>query len=362
MVELISLCTSGLEAAPAYEIKSHGYNIIDSMSGKVKFLAPIEDVPSILNSFRTVDRILIKVGEFEANNFDDLFEQVYNLNWDEYIESKGRLVIEKVKITDSDLSATGAVASIVKKAIYEKLKSSYKCKVWEESEVIYPIYVYLKDNVVTVSLDTVYKESLAKRGYRIKHVPTSIRETIAASMILLSRWEAKYTLIDPFCGSGTIPIEAAMLASGKTLRREYVCENWRIFKDFKQCFYPSFEQREIDYRIYGYDKSYKAISIAKENASLANVKIHFEKKAMESLESSNDEIYFISNLPYGIKENDNIKDTYKKMRHLLRAFPNGKFYFITPESKFEEYFGRKADKKFKFQNSGIWVWFYMFYQ
>lgn len=362
MVELISLCTSGLEAAPAYEIKSHGYNIIDSMSGKVKFSAPLEDIPSILNNFRTVDRILIKVGEFYSNNFDDLFDKVYNLNWAEYVEKNGRLVVEKVKITNSDLSATGAVASIIKKAIYEKLKSSYKCTIWEENEVIYPIYVYLKDNVVTVALDTVYKESLAKRGYRTQHVSTSLRETIAASMVLLSKWEAKYTLIDPFCGSGTIPIEAALYASGKSLKKEYVCEKWRIFNEFRHSFYPYFEPKEINYRIYGYDKSYKAISIAKENASLTNVKIHFEKKAMESLESSNDEIYFISNLPYGMKEKDNTKDTYKKMRHLLRAFPNGKFYFITPESNFEEYFGRKANKKFKFQNSGIWVWFYMFYQ
>lgn len=362
MVELIALCTSGLEAAPSFEIKAYGYKIIDSVSGKVKFLAPLEDVPLILNSFRTVDRILIKVGEFEVTNFDDLFDKVYNLNWKDYIEKSGKVVIEKVKITNSILSATGAVASIIKKSIYEKLKNSYKCKIWEENEIVYPICVYLKDNLATIALDTVHKGSLAKRGYRIKHVPTSLRETIAASMILLSRWDASKILIDPFCGSGTIPIEAALLASGKTLKREYICEKWEMFKDLKQNFYPSREQKEIDYKIYGYDKSYNAISIAKENAALAGVNIHLEKKVMESLSPSNDTIYFVSNLPYGIKEKDNIADTYQKMRYLLRAFPNGKFYFITPESKFEDYFGRKANKKFRFQNSGIWVWFYMFYE
>lgn len=360
MVELIALCTAGLEAAPSFEIKKNGYKIINSSSGKVQFLVSLKDIPFIVTHFRTVDRILIKINEFKVSSFDELYDNIFQTKWKDYIEKNGKVVVERVKITNSKLSATGAVASVIKKAIYENLKKSYKTNIWVENEIIYPLYIYLKNNKATICLDTTYKDSLAKRGYRITHLPNSIRETIAASLVILSKWNKDYTLIDPFCGSGTIPIEAALHASNSILRKDYAFLQWKIFKDVNLS--SVIVNNTSNYDIYGYDKNYRAIEIAKENAKRANVKVHFEKKSMESLEKSDDLIYFISNLPYGINVEDNIKDTYRKMRYLSRAFPNAKFFFITPEEKFEEYFEKRANKKFKFQNSGIWVWYYLFYE
>lgn len=361
-IELIALCPSGLEGAASLEIKNNNYKIIDSTAGKVTFAANFKDIPNILTTFKTIDRVLIKIKQFKAYTFDELFDHVYSINWSDYIGKRGKIVVEKLKINNSKISATGAVASVILKAVYESLKQGAKKTYYsEDSDIIYPLYVYLKNDVVTICLDTVYKESLARRGYRINHLSTSLRETIAASLIVLSRWSSDYKLVDPFCGSGTIPIEAALMASNYTPKRTYACEKWDIFKDMGETFNKNFSKNNIDYSIYGYDKSYKAIEMAKVNAELANVKVYFEKRAMESLQPSNERIYFISNLPYGINLPDNIQDTYKKMRHLPRSFPNGKFFFITSEANFEEYFGKKADKKFRFQNNGIWVWFYMFY-
>lgn len=364
--EFVAFCTAGLEGAVASELRKHGYKIVYSSSGRIFFTAHLEDIPFLNMYLKTPDRILLLVKKFKAETFDELFENVKNSNLKELVEKNARIIVDKLKITNSKLSATGAVASVLKKAIIENLGGS------DESGPEYYFTLILKNDEAYLLLDTT-GDSLSKRGYRLKTSKAPLRETIAASLLILSRWnelnEMRFPLFDPFCGSGTIPIEATIHGI-PNVKKTYSSEEWSILKDYwkkekKQAL------RDVNHSsetakplIYGSDFDCNMINIAKENyiraRNLFGTKINVDFSCMDfrNLPAFSEKAWVISNLPYGerLKSVDVLKDI-----HILKKkFPNGNFYFLHPDSNFEKIFG-KATKKIRFQNSGIWTYLYMYY-
>ncbi len=356
-MEFVALCSSGLEGAVCIELRKHGFKIKMVTAGHVHFLGKIEDIPLLNFSLNSADRILIHMTSFEAQDFDDLYNGVHSAQWQEIIHKKANLVVEKVKVRNSRLSATGAVASVVKKAIYNKIKSDGKSDGTE-----YPLYVYLKNNVVSIMIDTTGKDALNKRAYRIKTSVAPLRETIAAALILLSQWDGKTILVDPFCGSGTIPIEAARIDL-KILnnKRQFAFQRWPIFDR-----YPIKTQGNVDMKdqiiAMGFDKDRRILKIANENAQRAGVEknVIFRHVFFEDLKSFKDQFHVISNPPFGIRLKEGDSKFYRHLSKIINLFPNSKICLITPKEDLEKLFAVKAKKKFRFQNSGIWTWCYIF--
>lgn len=359
--KFVAFCTSGLEGAVAIELKSLNYKITYSSSGRIFFTANFDDIPLLNMKLKSVDRIALLINEFEAETFDELYDNVYKSNLKDIVEKNGKIVIEKVKVTNSKLSATGAIASVVKKAILNSTGGS------NETGPEYPFLIILKDNKVYFLLDTTGKDGLHKRGYRLKTSKAPLRETIAAGFIILSRWNKDIPLFDPFCGSGTIPIEAATI-DVPNVNRNYVSERWKILKTtWKK---SKMELKKIGVAkavssilIYASDIDCKNLEIAQENFARAkkifntDAKIEFKCIDFKKLESFREYSYVISNLPYGERLD---VDILKEIKILKQKFPNAKYYLLHPSEKFETYFG-KATKKFRFQNSGIWTYGYMYY-
>ncbi len=366
MFELVAFCTSGLEGAVAYELRKYGYKIVYSSSGRIFFNANLEDIPFLNMYLKSPDRILILVREFKAETFDDLFEHVKNSDLKNLVEKNARIVIDKLKITNSKLSATGAVASVLKKAIVENLGGT------DESGPQYDFTLILKNDEAYLLLDTT-GESLSKRGYRIKTSKAPLRETIAASLIILSHWsewnEEDAILFDPFCGSGTIPIEAAIYGM-PNIKKNYSSEHWKVLKELwrkekeKIIENARNEGRKANVLVHGSDIDCDIVKVAKENFNRARklfntkVKIDFSCSDFRKLPTFDKKTWVISNLPYGERLKD--RDILKDILILREKFPNANFYLLHPDNDFEKKFG-KATKKVRFQNSGIWTYLYMYY-
>lgn len=353
----IAFCTAGLEGAASLELKKMGYKISFSSSGRIFFNAPISDVPILNMKLKTVDRLALLLCEFEAHTFDDLYENIYKQNLKEIIDKNGKITIEKIKVSNSKLSATGAIASVAKKAIIDSIHGS------NETGPEYPFIVILKNDKAYLLLDTTGKDGLHKRGYRLKSTRAPLRETIAAAVVLLSRWNENIPLFDPFCGSGTILIEAALL-NIPNVHRMYVSEQWKILKEEWKKLKAKLSKKNFSGgKIYGSDVDCNAIEIAKQNyaraKSIFNVNYHIEFICTDfkKLKPVHDSAYVISNLPYGQRLDI---DILSEIRLLRQKFKDAKYYLLHPSDKFENYFG-KATKKFKFQNSGIWTYMYMYY-
>ncbi|AEH50947.1 rRNA (guanine-N(2)-)-methyltransferase [Pseudothermotoga thermarum DSM 5069] len=353
---MLALCSAGLEQAPCLELKRMGYKILKVTAGHVYFDAKLEDIPRLNISLYSVDRLLISVGRFEATTFDQLFDGTYSLPWENFVHKDAELVVEKVKIRSSKLSATGAVASVVKKAIYQKINSSY------QAAIKYPLYVYIKNNVVELALDTTGENSLSRRGYRIKTSVAPLRETIAAALLLISGWDMKKLLVDPFCGSGTIPIEAARMALGiLNNKREFAFQKWPMFSNFKL---DEFERKIVKAKTVsmGFDIDETILKVAKENAARAGVLdfIRFEKKDFFKLDPFDQSVHVVTNPPYGLRIEGIDNKFYRNLARFFVVFPHSTICVITSKENLEKLFGKKPRKKFRFQNSGIWTWCYIF--
>ncbi|HOJ88124.1 MAG TPA: THUMP domain-containing protein [Pseudothermotoga sp.] len=357
-MELVALCSSGLEGAVCIELRRLGLKITKVTAGHVHFEAQLQDVPTLNLTFNSADRVLMHMSTFEALNFDDLYEGTHAVDWQQVIHPKGTVVVEKIKVRNSKLSATGAIASVVKKAIYNKIRSS-----GESDGTEYPMYVYLKNNTVSLMIDTTGKDGLNKRGYRIKTSRAPLRETIAAALILLSGWDENITLVDPFCGSGTIPIEAARIALRMpNNRRRFSFEKWPIFRnEISKAVHIDVQKKGIV--SIGFDKDCQVLRIAAENAENAAVKenVVFECRSFESLEPfRNRKLHVVTNPPFGFRMKEANSEFYRKLARLTHTFLDSTVCLITPREDLEKFFNKKAKKKFRFQNSGIWTWCYIF--
>ena len=369
-LELIAPCHFGLEAVLKREITDLGYDVEQVEDGRLTFIGDEEAVCRANVFLRSAERILIKVGSFHAENYEELFQGTKALALEEFIPKDGKFWVTKAASVKSKLFSPSDIQSVMKKAMVERLKEVYKVDWFQEDGAPFPFRVFLMKDEVKVALDTT-GESLHKRGYRKLTAKAPIAENLAASLIMLTPWKGDRILIDPFCGSGTFPIEAAMMAAGIApgMNREFTAEKWNHLIPSKEWYDAVDEAREqinlkIDTDIQGYDIDEKMVAIARENAKLAGVDslIHFQKRGIDQLSHSKKYGFVITNPPYGerIEEKKNLPALYRMIGEKFQALDSWSLYLITAYDKAQEDMGLKAAKNRKIYNGMMKTYFYQF--
>lgn len=370
MIELVAPCHFGMEAVLKREILDLGYEISQVEDGRVTFLGDLEAVAYANVFLRTTERILIKVGKIHAETFDELFEGTKALPWEDFIPEDGKFWVAKANSIKSKLFSPSDIQSIMKKAMVERLKTVYQRERFEETGAEYPIRVSILKDEVLIGLDT-SGVSLHKRGYRQMTAPAPITETLASALILFTPWKKDRILVDPFCGSGTFPIEAAMLAANMApgMKRHFLAEKWenlipiRHFQDAKEEA-ADLVDLSVETDIQGYDIDGEIIKAARANAKMAGVDhlIHFQQRPVSELSHPKKYGFVITNPPYGerLEEKKNLPALYKEMGDAFRRLDSWSEYVITAYEDAEKYIGRKADKNRKIYNGMMKTYFYQF--
>ncbi|MED1915916.1 class I SAM-dependent RNA methyltransferase [Bacillus thuringiensis] len=368
-VELIATATFGLESVVAEEVKALGYGPVQVENGKVTFTADISAIPRTNLWLRTADRVRLKIGEFKATTFDELFEKTKALPWADWITEDGTFPVEG-KSVKSTLFSVSDCQAIVKKAVVESLKKTYKREWFDEQGPLYKIEVALLKDVVTLTIDT-SGPGLHKRGYRELIGQAPLKETMAAAMIMLSRWKPDRVFMDPFCGSGTLPIEAALIGQNIApgMNREFVSETWPIIPKtaWREARAETHDLARYDQKleIIGTDMDDEILKIARHNATEAGVDdlIHFQRMDVRDVRTKRKYGYLICNPPYGerLGEWKQVAKMYGEMGKTFAAMDTWSFYVITSDEQFEEHFGRTASKKRKLYNGNIKVDYYQFF-
>ena len=368
--ELIAPCHFGLEAVLKKEIIDIGYDVTQVEDGRVTFYGDEEAVCRANICLRTAERILIKVGKFHAETFEELFENTRALPWEEYIPTDGKFWVAKAASVKSKLFSPSDIQSIMKKAMVERLKQVYHVNWFKEDGESFPIRVFLMKDEVTVGLDTT-GESLHKRGYRKLTAKAPIAENLAASLIMLTPWNKDRILADPFCGSGTIPIEAAMMAANIApgMKRGFTALKWNHIID-KKVWDDSYDEARslvdmsVKPEILGMDIDEEMIKIAMQNARLAGVDklIHFETQGVDKFKHDGKYGFIITNPPYGerLEEKANIPPLYRKIGERFKLMDTWSLYLITSYEGTEKDIGRKADKNRKIYNGMMKTYYYQF--
>jgi len=361
-IELCAPCGFALEAVVTREIKSLGFEVNKVEDGRVYFLSDEYGIAMANLWLRSADRVLLKIGEFYATSFEELFENTKSLPWDEWIPKVGSFPAAKASSVRSKLFSTSDIQSIVKKAVVEKLKNKYKVNWFSESGPTYPIHILIFKDKVTLYLDT-SGTALHKRGYREIGSAAPIKETLAAALVSLTPWKEGRLLVDPFCGSGTILIEAALkgLNIAPGLNRNFVSEKWlrvpeKLWNKARQEAQESIKY-DNDIRLQGYDIDEKVIKIARSNAEKAGVSkyIHFQQRDVRDFSSKEKYGFIVTNPPYGERLEDlkTVEQLYRDMGKVFSKLDTWSFYILTTHEGFERFFGRKADKKRKLYNGMI---------
>ena len=358
--ELIAPCHFGLEAVLKKEIIDLGYEVSKVEDGRVTFLGDEEAVCRANVFLRTAERVLIKIGSFYAATFEELFEKTKELPWEEFIPQDGKFWVAKAASVKSKLFSPSDIQSIMKKAMVERLKKVYGISWFEESGASYPLRVFLMKDEVTIGLDTT-GDSLHKRGYRKLTAKAPIAENLAAALIMLTPWRGDRILVDPFCGSGTFPIEAALMAANMApgMNRSFLAEDWKNLiarKEWYDCMDEANDlvDLKVETDIQGYDIDPKMVSIARENARLAGVEhlIHFQTRGVEAVSHPKKYGFVITNPPYGerLEEKANLKPLYATIGERFKALDSWSLYMITAYENAESDMGCKADKNRKIYN------------
>ena len=367
---LISPCFFGVEKMLANEIKNLGFEIVKTEDGRVTYKTDEYGIAKANMWLRCAERVHLKIAEFEAKSFDELFEGTKRINWAKYIPYGAQFPITKASSIKSKLHSIPDIQSIVKKAVVESLKKSYiETGRLKEDKEKYPIYVFIHKDKVTLTIDTT-GVALHKRGYREKANKAPIRETLASAIMYLTPWRPGRSLVDPLCGSGTLLIEAAMMGINMApgLNREFISEKWRtldkkIWWDTRREAYELMNE-DIDFKIYGYDIDEEVIEIAKENAEIAGVENYIEFKVADATEFKSDEEYgfIVTNPPYGerLEDVESVKMLYKQLGYAFRKLKNWSYYLITSYEDFENEFGQEASKKRKLYNGMLKTYLYQY--
>ena len=369
-IELIAPCHFGLESVWKREILDLGYEISKVEDGRVTFLGDAEAICRANIFLRTAERILLKVGEFRAVTFEELFEKTKALAWEAYVPANGKFWVTKAASVKSKLFSPSDIQSIMKKAMVERLKKVYHQEWFPEDGASYPVRVFLMKDVVTIGIDT-SGVSLHKRGYRQLSSKAPITETLAAALIMLTPWRRDRILVDPFCGSGTFPIEAAMMAANIApgMNRSFTAEQWTNLIP-RKLWYESVEEAsdlmedQIEVDIQGYDIDGDVVKAARQNAADAGVDhlIHFQQRPVSQLRHPKKYGFIITNPPYGerLEEREALPELYRTFGESFRRLEDWSAYMITSYDEAERYFGRKADKNRKIYNGMIKTYFYQF--
>lgn len=369
-IELVAPCHFGLEAVLKREIQDLGYEILQVEDGKVTFCGDENAVCRANIFLRTAERILLKVGKLKAVTFDELFEQIKDLPWEDYIPSDGKFWVAKASSVKSRLFSPSDIQSIVKKAIVERLKNIYHIEWFPETGAEYPIRISFMKDEALVCLDTTGL-SLHKRGYRSMVSKAPIKETLAAALIMLTPWKKDRILVDPFCGSGTFPIEAAMIAANIApgMNRSFTAEKWTNLLERKWWYQAVDEANDlvddnIETDIQGYDIDGEIIKAARQNARDAGVEhlIHFQQRPLSQLSHPKKYGFLISNPPYGerLEEKAQLPGLYTEIGERFQNLDSWSMYLITSYEDAEKYIGRKADKNRKIYNGMLKTYFYQF--
>lgn len=368
--ELIAPCHFGLEAVLKKEILDLGYEIAQVEDGKVTFYGDAEAICRANIFLRTAERVLLKAGSFRAETFEELFQGTKAIPWEEYIPQDGKFWVTKANSIKSKLFSPSDIQSIMKKAMVERMKQGYGAGQFPETGSSYPLRVSLYKDVVTVGIDT-SGESLHRRGYRKLTSKAPITETLAAALILLTPWNKERILVDPFCGSGTFPIEAAMIAANMApgMNRSFLSEDWKNLIP-RKCWYEAMDEAgelvddTVEADIQGYDIDGEIIKAAKANAELAGVghMIHFQKRPVSELSHPKKYGFLITNPPYGerIEDKKDLPELYTQIGERFRALDSWSAYLITSYEDVEKYMGRKADKNRKIYNGMMKTYYYQF--
>lgn len=367
---LVAPCHFGLEAVLKREITDLGYEVTLVEDGKVTFEGDAEAICRANIFLRTPERILLQVGRLKATTFDQLFEGVKALEWDRYIPVDGKFWVKKANSVKSKLFSTTDIQRIVKKAIVENMKMAYKTTVIKEDGAEYPIRVSFYKDEALIALDT-SGESLHMRGYRKNTAKAPIEETLAAALIMLTPWNKDRILVDPFCGSGTFAIEAAMMACNMApgMNREFCAEEWDNIIP-KKLWYDTINDandmlvEDIEIDIQAYDIDPKMIAYARKNAELAGVDhlIHFQQRDVKDLSHSKKYGFIITNPPYGerLDSDEDMFQLYRVIGERYKALDSWSAFIITSYEKAEQAMGIKATKNRKIYNGMIKTYYYQF--
>lgn len=369
-IELIAPCHFGLEAVLKKEIYDLGYEIVQVEDGRITFEGDAEAICRGNIFLRTTERILLKVGKFHATTFEELFQGIKALPWEAYIPEDGKFWVTKASSIKSKLFSPSDIQSIVKKAMVERMKQQYQLDWFPEDGASYPVRIFLYKDEVTVTIDTT-GESLHKRGYRYLTSKAPLKETLAAALILLTPWHADRILVDPFCGSGTFPIEAAMIAANIApgMNRHFLAETWKNLIDpslWQECFAEAQDMVDTDIQvdIQGYDIDDEIIKAARDNAKRAGVDrlIHFQQRPVQQMNHPKKYGFIITNPPYGerLEEKSALPALYGEIGDAYRRLDSWSMYLITSYEDTEKYIGRKADKNRKIYNGMLKTYFYQF--
>ncbi|AIF43605.1 class I SAM-dependent RNA methyltransferase [Virgibacillus sp. SK37] len=368
-VTLIATAAMGLEAVVAKEVKQLGYEA-EVENGKVIFEAPVSAIPRCNLWLRTADRVRLLVGKFKAVTFDELFESVKSLPWESFIAEDGQFPVTG-KSVKSKLFSVSDCQAITKKAIAERLKLKYGVvSKMNETGAMYKVEVALLKDEATLTLDT-SGAGLHKRGYRVGQGEAPLKETMAAALVLLTNWKPEYPLIDPFCGSGTIPIEAALIGQNIApgFNREFTSENWGFIKNkyWQEAFEEAEDKASYDQKldIIGSDIDHKLIGIANDNSIEAGLGdlISWKQMQVKDLFIRKENGYIIGNPPYGqrLGDKETVADIYRNLGLIMRKHPSWSVYILTAYEEFEKEYGEKSTKKRKLFNGFIRTDFYQYF-
>lgn len=369
-LELIAPCHFGLESVLKREILDLGYEIAGVEDGRVTFYGDAQAICRANIFLRTAERILLKAGSFRAVTFEELFEKTRTIAWENYIPKDGKFWVAKAASVKSKLFSPSDIQSIMKKAMVRRLSEHYHMEWFPEDGASYPVRVFLMKDMVTVGIDT-SGISLHKRGYREVSGKAPITETLAAALIMLTPWKKDRILVDPFCGSGTFPIEAAMMAANIApgMNRSFTAEAWTNVIP-KKLWYEAVNEAndlimdDIITDIQGYDVDGSVIKIARRNAREAGVDhlIHFQERDVRNLSHPKKYGFIITNPPYGerLEDKKDLPELYRAFGESFRKLDSWSVYMITSYEEAERYVGRKADKNRKIYNGMLKTYFYQY--
>ncbi|ADU30469.1 THUMP domain-containing class I SAM-dependent RNA methyltransferase [Evansella cellulosilytica] len=368
-ITLIATAAMGLEAIVADEVRALGYTDVKVENGKVIFEADPSGIARANLWLRTADRVKLLVGEFKATSFEELFEQTKALPWSEYVSKDAEFPVIG-KSVKSTLYSVPDCQAIVKKAVVESLKQSHHIEWFEEKGPLQRIEVAILKDIVTLTIDT-SGTGLHKRGYRYLHNEAPLKETLAAAMIKLTNWHPDRPFVDPFCGSGTLPIEAAMIGQNIApgINREFAYEKWAWFKpqwhDLALQEAEDLAKYDQPLTILGTDIDHKMIELASNNATEAGFPDQIKFKQMQAKDFTTKKEYgvIVGNPPYGERMNEKkyVENLYRDLGETYRPLETWSVYMITSYEDFEKAYGKKATKKRKLYNGNIRTDFYQFW-
>lgn len=369
-VDLIAPCHFGLESVLKKEILELGYEIVSVEDGRITFAGDVEAIARANVFIRTAERIMLKCGSFKATTFDELFEGTKAIPWENILTRDAKFWVSKATSNKSALFSPSDIQSIVKKAMVERMKQTYHVNWFTEEGASYPVRVFIFKDIVTLAIDT-SGISLHKRGYRRLVGKAPISETLAAALIMLTPWHKDRVLVDPFCGSGTFPIEAAMIGANIApgMDRDFTAAEWVKIGN-KKMWYETIDEahdmidNDVKMNIQGYDLDGDIVKCAMENARCAGVDkhIHFQQRDVKDLSNPKKYGFVMTNPPYGerLEEKEALPELYRTIGEAYRNLDSWSMFLITSYKDAEKYIGRKADKNRKIYNGMIKSYFYQF--